>query len=113
MSDTESECSRPRAFEGESSSGSSTAELDSTESESTNVEIVEEPSTSGRGTEVAKVSIATLREGVLIVVQGRQRVPMAKPKGLVFRVDFLEANALTEGELAEIRAEYHIPDSVV
>lgn len=38
---------------------------------------------------------------------------MAKPKGPVFGVDFLEPNALTEGELANIRVEYHIPDSVV
>lgn len=38
---------------------------------------------------------------------------MAMPRGPVFGVDFLEPNALTEGELAKIRAEYHIPDSVV
>ncbi|CAL2237462.1 unnamed protein product [Prunus armeniaca] len=38
---------------------------------------------------------------------------MARPKGPVFNVDFLEPNTLTEAELAKIRVEYHIPDLVV
>lgn len=38
---------------------------------------------------------------------------MAKPKGPVFGVNFLEPNALNEAELAKSRAEYHILDSVV
>lgn len=38
---------------------------------------------------------------------------MARQKGPVFGVDFLQPNALTEGELAKIRTEYHIPDSVM
>ncbi|CAL8148927.1 unnamed protein product [Prunus armeniaca] len=38
---------------------------------------------------------------------------MVRPKGPLFGVDFLEPNALTEGELAKIKVEYHIPDSVM
>ena len=38
---------------------------------------------------------------------------MAKPKETLYSVDFLKPNVLTEAELAGIRAEYNIPDSVV
>ncbi|CAL2238595.1 unnamed protein product [Prunus armeniaca] len=44
---------------------------------------------------------------------GRQQVSIAKPTGLVFGVDFLELNILTQAELAKIRAMYNIPNSVV
>lgn len=71
------------------------------------------PSTSGPGVETEEVSVAAPGEGVLTVVGGRQRIPMAKPKETVYGVDHLEPNVLTEVELAAIRAEYHIPDSVV
>ncbi|CAL9011528.1 unnamed protein product [Prunus brigantina] len=37
---------------------------------------------------------------------------MAKPKDLVFGVDHLESNVLTEAEVAKIRALYNIPKSV-
>lgn len=76
MSDTKSECSSPKAFKGEMSSGSSIVVLDRTKSESTNVEILEDtkvptqvggtsdlqapgrgPLTSGRKTEVAEVRL--------------------------------------------------------
>ncbi|CAL9024547.1 unnamed protein product, partial [Prunus brigantina] len=40
------------------------------------------------------------------------RIPMAKPKGLVFEVDHLEPNGMTEADLAKIRALYNIPESV-
>ncbi|KAI5330164.1 hypothetical protein L3X38_029562 [Prunus dulcis] len=124
----------PEALVGESSSGSSVAKLENADYESTDLEIVEDtevpteakgtsylvpepdvcwPSTSDHEAEVAEVSIAAPGEGVLTVVMGRQQVLMAKPKVLVFGMDFLEPNALTEGELAKIWAEYHIPDSVV
>ncbi|CAL8175015.1 unnamed protein product [Prunus armeniaca] len=43
----------------------------------------------------------------------RQRVLLAKPTGPLFGVDFLEPNALNEAELAKIRAEYHLLDSIV
>ncbi|CAL2271185.1 unnamed protein product [Prunus armeniaca] len=37
---------------------------------------------------------------------------MVKPKDLVFGVDHLEPNVLTEAEAAKIRALYNIPESV-
>ncbi|CAL8993375.1 unnamed protein product [Prunus brigantina] len=37
---------------------------------------------------------------------------MAKPKELVFGVDHLEPNIMTEADLAKIRVLYNIPDSV-
>ena len=40
-------------------------------------------------------------------------MPMVKPKETVYRVDFSEPNALTELELAKIRAKFHIPGSMV
>ncbi|KAL6286663.1 hypothetical protein ACE6H2_011053 [Prunus campanulata] len=119
MSDAESESRRsPRAYEDESSSGSSTEESESveiiekaevrTEAGGTSRRLPQggESSTSGRGAEAGDVSIAAPGEGVLTVVKGKQRVPMAKPKGPVFGVDFLEPNVLIEGELARIRVEY-------
>ncbi|CAL8161875.1 unnamed protein product [Prunus armeniaca] len=133
MLDIESDYSdSPRAFEEESASESSTAGLESpdfvevgdaevsTEYGSTSsVKVVEvngtQPSTSGHRAEVTETSVLVAHpgEGVLTVVTGRQRVPMAKPKGLAFEVDFLEPNALNETELAKIRAEFHISESVV
>ncbi|CAL2257389.1 unnamed protein product [Prunus armeniaca] len=101
MSDTESDYSgSPRAFEGESASESSIAGLESIDF----LEVSTESRSTSRG-------VAEPREGVLTEVTGRQRVPMAKPKGLVFGVDRLELNAMTEAELAKIRALYNIPDS--
>ncbi|CAL8080283.1 unnamed protein product [Prunus armeniaca] len=72
------------------------------------------PSTFGRRMEEAEadVSFADPREGVLTVVTGRQRIPMAKPKDLVFGVDHLEPNVLTEAEVAKVRALYNIPELV-
>ncbi|CAL2252613.1 unnamed protein product [Prunus armeniaca] len=76
--------------------------------------LVNKPSTSIR-VEVteADVSVAAPGEGVLTVITGWQKVPITRLKGPLFGVDFLEPNALTEGELAKIKAEYHIPDSVM
>ncbi|CAB4286248.1 unnamed protein product [Prunus armeniaca] len=111
----ESDYSRsPRAFDGESASESSTAGLDSADFEETeggevpevsidtgsisSVEVVRaddvHPSTSGRRIEEAEadVSVAEPGEGVLTVVTDRQRIPMVKPKDLVFGVDHLEPN---------------------
>ncbi|CAL8102300.1 unnamed protein product [Prunus armeniaca] len=105
MSDTESDYSRsPRAFDGESASESSTAGLDSADFKKT------------KGGELPEaevdVSVADPRKGVLTVVTGRQRIPMAKPKDLVFGVDHLEPNVLIEAEVAKIRALYNIPELV-
>ncbi|CAL8992337.1 unnamed protein product [Prunus brigantina] len=134
MSDTESDCSRsPRAFDGETASESTTEGLDSADFEETergapevstdsgstsSVEIVgvngARPSTSGRQALEAEedVSVADPGEGVLTVVRGPQRIPMAKPTEIVFGVDHLEPNIMTEADLAKIRALYNIPDSV-
>ncbi|CAL8148930.1 unnamed protein product [Prunus armeniaca] len=72
MSNTESEYNgSPRAFEGESSSGSSTAKLESADFKSAEIGWVDssQPSTSSR-VEVteADVSVAAPAEGVLTVV---------------------------------------------
>ncbi|CAL8117024.1 unnamed protein product [Prunus armeniaca] len=135
MSDTESDYScSPRAFDGELASKSSTAGLDSAGFEETeggevpkvstdtgstsSVEVVRaenaHPSTSGHRMREAEadVSVADPRKVVLTVVTGRQRIPMAKPKDLVFGVDHLELNVLTEAEVAKIRALYNIPELV-
>ncbi|CAL2266294.1 unnamed protein product [Prunus armeniaca] len=135
MSDTKSDYSRSlRAFNGESASESSTAGLDSVDFEeieggevpevstdtgsTSSMEVVgaddAHPSTSGRQIEEAKadVSFSDPREGVLTVVTSRQRIPMAKPKDLVFVVDHLELNVLTEVEVVKIQALYNIPESV-
>ncbi|CAL8997616.1 unnamed protein product, partial [Prunus brigantina] len=134
MSDTESDCSRsPRAFDGETASESTTEGLDSADFEETergapevstdsgstsSVEIVgvngARPSMSGRQALEAEgdVSGADPGEGVLTVVRGPERIPMAKPTEIVFGVDHLEPNIMTEADLAKIRAVYNIPDSV-
>ncbi|CAL8991544.1 unnamed protein product [Prunus brigantina] len=134
MSDTESDYSRsPRAFDGETASESTTEGLDSADFEETergapevsiesgstsSVEVVgvngAQPSTSGRQAGEAEeyVSVADPGEGVLTVVRGPQRIPMARPTELVFGVDHLEPNVMTEADLAKIRALYNIPDSV-
>ena len=133
MSDTESEGRRSsRAFEDDSSSGRSAEGSERADSGSTSgCEIVEgagvrteaggtstrvseggEPSTSGREAEEDVVYVAAPGQGVLRVVKGKQRIPMAKPKEPLFGVDELEPNTLTESELAKIRAEYNIPESV-
>ncbi|CAL2256642.1 unnamed protein product [Prunus armeniaca] len=131
---TESDYSRsPRAFDGETASKSTTAGLDSADFEETKREVPEvstdsgstssvevvgadgsRPSTSGRrvGEAEGDVTVADPREGVLTVVTGRQRIPMAKPKDLVFGVDHLEPNIMTKAEVAKIRALYNIPESV-
>ncbi|CAL2277510.1 unnamed protein product [Prunus armeniaca] len=96
MSNTESDYSdSPRAFEEESASESSTTELESADFEGTRV---------GGGIEVSTDSGST---------SSLVGVPLAKPTGPLFGVDFLEPNALNEAELAKIRAEYHLPDSIV
>ncbi|CAL9000620.1 unnamed protein product, partial [Prunus brigantina] len=110
-------------FDGETASESTTAGLDSvdfevpevsTDSGSTSsVEVVgadgARPSMSGRrvGEAEVDVTVADLGEGVLTMVTGRQRIPMAKPKGLVFGVDHLEPNIMTEEDVAKIRALYN------
>lgn len=68
-----------------------------------------EASTSSRGVAVAESSY---RPVVTVVQQGNPRVPMGQPKELLFRVDYLEPNKLTEVELAKYRVEYQIPDFV-
>ncbi|CAL9020897.1 unnamed protein product [Prunus brigantina] len=134
MSDTESDYSRsPRAFDGETASESTTEGLDSADFEETergapevstdsgsisSVEVVgvngARPSTSGRraGEAEEDVTVADPGQGVLTVVRGPQRIPMAEPNEIVFGVDYLEPNIMTEAELAKIRALYNIPDSV-
>ncbi|CAL8115901.1 unnamed protein product [Prunus armeniaca] len=52
------------------------------------------------------------RPRVTIVNRGGSRVPMGVPKEHLFGVDYLEPNKMIERELAKIRAEYLIPDSV-
>ncbi|CAL9029141.1 unnamed protein product [Prunus brigantina] len=66
-------------------------------------------STSGRG-EPTTEPISQPR--VTIVHRGNPRVPIGVPKENLFGVDYLEPNKMTERELAKIRAEYFIPDSV-
>ncbi|CAL2245329.1 unnamed protein product [Prunus armeniaca] len=68
-----------------------------------------EASTSGRGEAATEPSI---RPRVSVVYPGNPRVPMGVPKELVFGVDYLEPNRITEREIAKFRAEYFIPDSV-
>ncbi|CAL2239746.1 unnamed protein product [Prunus armeniaca] len=68
-----------------------------------------EASTSGRGEPAAEPSP---RPRVSVVFPSNPRVPMAVPKELVFGVDYLEPNRITETEIARFRAEYLIPDSV-
>ncbi|CAL8116864.1 unnamed protein product [Prunus armeniaca] len=68
-----------------------------------------EASTSGRGEPAAEPSN---RRRVSVVYPGNPRVPMGVPKELVFGVDYLEPNRITEREIAKFRAEYFIPDSV-
>ncbi|CAL8174463.1 unnamed protein product [Prunus armeniaca] len=68
-----------------------------------------EASTSGRGESAAEPS---LRPRVSVVYPSNPRVLMGVPKELVFGVDYLEPNRITEREIARFRAEYFIPDSV-
>ncbi|CAL8174586.1 unnamed protein product [Prunus armeniaca] len=68
-----------------------------------------EASTSGRGEAATEPSN---RPRVSVVYPGNPRVPMGVPKELVFGVDYLEPNRVTEREIAKFRAEYFIPDSV-
>ncbi|CAL2265886.1 unnamed protein product [Prunus armeniaca] len=68
-----------------------------------------EASTSGRGESVAEPS---LRPRVSVVYPSNPRMPMGVPKELVFGVDYLEPNRITEREIVKFRAEYFIPDSV-
>ncbi|CAL8134909.1 unnamed protein product [Prunus armeniaca] len=68
-----------------------------------------EASTSGRGEAATEPSV---RPRVSVVYPGNPRVPMGVPKELVFGVDYLEPNRITEREIAKFRAEYFIPDSV-
>lgn len=52
-------------------------------------------------------------KGVISIVRCRKRIPIAKLNEIAFGVNHLELNVLTEAELTAIRAEYHIPESVV
>ncbi|CAL8117222.1 unnamed protein product [Prunus armeniaca] len=65
--------------------------------------------TSGRGESTAE---PFPRPRVSVVYPSNPRVPMGVPKELVFGVDYLEPNRITEREIAKFRAEYFIPDSV-
>lgn len=130
-SDSESErSSSPRAFDDESIAESSSSKLRSEDFEPTGSDLVEgaedlgtysptinvesdPPSSLGRGIKIVEVLIADPRQGVLSVVQGRERILMVKPKEIVFGVNHLKPKVLTESELAAIPAEYHISESVV
>lgn len=68
-----------------------------------------EPSTSEREG-AATGSSSQLK--VTIVNRGRPRVPMGVPKEDLFGVDYLDPNKVTKQEIARIRCEYGIPDSV-
>ncbi|CAL2267233.1 unnamed protein product [Prunus armeniaca] len=68
-----------------------------------------EASTSGRGESAAEPSP---RPRVSVVYPSNPRVPMGVPKELVFDVDYLEPNRITEREIAKFRAEYFIPESL-
>ncbi|CAL2244494.1 unnamed protein product [Prunus armeniaca] len=68
-----------------------------------------EASTSGRGEPAAEPSN---RPRVSVVYPNNPRMPMGVPKELVFGVDYLEPNRITEREIARFRAEYFIPDSI-
>ncbi|CAL2230837.1 unnamed protein product [Prunus armeniaca] len=68
-----------------------------------------EASTSGRGESAAEPSV---RPRVSVVYPSNPRVPMGVPKELVFDVDYLEPNRISDREIARFRAEYFIPDSV-
>ncbi|CAL9000869.1 unnamed protein product, partial [Prunus brigantina] len=108
MSDTESYYSRsPRAFDGETAAESTTEGLDSADFEETEREVPEVSIDSGSTSSVEVVGVNGARPST-----SPHRIPMAKPKDLVFGVDHLEPNILTEAELAKIRALYNIPDSV-
>ncbi|CAL9021064.1 unnamed protein product, partial [Prunus brigantina] len=79
----------PGAFEGQSASESSTAELESADFEGTEVGGGIEVSTdSGSTSSLVVVEVdgsqPSTSEGILTVVTGRQRVPMAKPTGPFF-----------------------------
>lgn len=107
---------RPEAFEGDSTVESSSSELQSSYFKGTDNEMlkeievpteawgtsdlvvgldVDQPSTSGCGTEVVEVSITVSGEGVLLVVRGKQRVLMVRPKEVAFGMDFLKPNTFT------------------
>lgn len=43
---------------------------------------------------------------VTLVQQGNPRVPMRPPKELLFRVDYLDPNKITEVELAKYHVEF-------
>ncbi|CAL9000934.1 unnamed protein product, partial [Prunus brigantina] len=68
-----------------------------------------EASTSGRGESVAGPSS---RPKVSVVFPDNPRVPMGVPKELVFGVDYLPPNKITDLEIAKYRRQYLIPDSV-
>ncbi|KAI5322918.1 hypothetical protein L3X38_031990 [Prunus dulcis] len=65
-------------------------------------------STSGR----SEGTVGPSRPRVTIVHRGPPRVPVGVPQRVLFGVDYLEPNKITERELEKIRAEYLIPDSV-
>ncbi|CAL2256669.1 unnamed protein product [Prunus armeniaca] len=107
MSNTESDHSdSPRAFEGESASVSSTAGLDSADFD----EVV-------RGTEVSTKSGGTSSVEVVEVNNSQPSTSGHRAEATEADVSVAdpgeELNALNEAELAKIRAEFHIPDSVV
>lgn len=95
----------PWAFYLDSSSEEPTPKCENTKSESANLEVLEEAETLiedegtltySRGEKTIDVSTTVLRQWILSIKTGRQRVLMAKPRGLVFNVDFLMPNMLEE-----------------
>ncbi|CAL2269982.1 unnamed protein product [Prunus armeniaca] len=68
-----------------------------------------ETSTSGR-----EESVANPPSGprVSVVYPSNPRMPMGVPKENLFGVDYLGPNKITDREIAKLRAEYRIPDSV-
>ncbi|CAL2277088.1 unnamed protein product [Prunus armeniaca] len=68
-----------------------------------------EASTSGCGESTAEPSP---QQRVSVVYPNNPKVLMGVLKDLVFGVDYLEPNRITEREIAKFRAEYFIPDSV-
>ncbi|CAL2246709.1 unnamed protein product [Prunus armeniaca] len=132
MSDSESYSERePNAFDEESSDGlfdsdGEAAGPDVEGGSDTDVEILgegpsfipthgasgsrqSEPSTSGRGESVVRPPSGPR---VSVVYPSNPRVPMGVPKENLFGVDYLGPNKITDQEIAKLRVEYRIPDSV-
>lgn len=68
-----------------------------------------EASTSGRVDAAAEASSTPI---VTVVRPGNPRMPMGEPQDVLFGVDYLGPNHITERELNKYRAEFKIPDTV-